>query len=189
MVERAPRRLRRVALAFAVLLAGTAPAAAQSRAAAEPDVKAAFVYQFGKFVDWPADALDGVEQLTICVVGDAAFAATLDGTLRDKTLHERRVAVRAAEAHDGLRDCHVLFIAAPASAEIPAILDAADRRPILTIADRGELVAAGVMIDFVRDGARLRFAINIGAAQRAGLTMSSQLLKLAVTVVHDAPSP
>lgn len=181
-------RRRRLLLAAALLVAGAAPAA-EPRAAAEPEVKAAFVYQFGKFVDWPAEALASADQLTICVVGDAAFAATLVEVLRDKSLHDRPLAVRAAAAHDGLADCHIVFIAAAASPELPAILEATAQRPILTIADRGELVAAGVMIDFVRDGARLRFAINVGATQRAGLTMSSQLLKLAVTVVHDSPAP
>jgi hypothetical protein len=186
MVGALGRRTRRVLLWLGAATACVAPAAAQPRTAAEPEVKAAFVYQFGKYVDWPAGALDQARQLQVCVIGDDAFGATLDATLRDKTLHERPLAVRAAGAHDRFADCHILFVAAGARGELPTILATADARPILTIGEHGTRTGGGCMIDLMRDGARLRFAVNAAAARRAGLTISSQLLKLAISVVSES---
>lgn len=185
MVATLAARIRRIALPC---LAGLAVCALESAARAdggEPEVKAAFVYQFGTYVEWPPAALANASQLLVCVVGDAPFSLVLDESFRHKRLHARALTVRPASAHDSLLDCHIVFIAAAARPEMPTILAAIDRQPVLTIVDHGAVRGGGAMIEFVRDGDRLRFAVNAVAAQRAGLVISSQLLKLAIGVANE----
>ena len=186
MVPTLAARLRRIVLlCLAVLAAATMPSPARA-GAEEDDVKAAFVYQFGTYVEWPAAALANASRLLVCVVGDDTFSGALDKSFRDKRLHARPLAVRPASAHEPLLDCHILFVAAAARPELPTMLATVDRRPILTIADDCAVRGGGAMIEFVHQDNRLRFAVNTAVAQRAGLTISSQLLKLAVGVASES---
>jgi hypothetical protein len=185
MVSAAPS-LRCAVLALIAVAPFSGVALAQPRPASEAEVKAAFVYHFGKYVEWPAEAMKGRERMAICVLGDDAFARTLESALRTKTIHEKPVAVRRVAAAGRFDGCQILFIGDAAAERLPSVLDAVRGQPILTVGNTAQLAAAGAMIGFTFEQDKVRFLINASAVERGGLKISSQVMKLAVTVV-DPP--
>ena len=148
-------------------------AAAESDVAAEATIKAAFVYNFAKFIEWQSDALTGVR---ICLAGvDSDLAATVAG-LEGKTVQTRTVSVKREIRATDLDVCQILLVG---SGGRPVAEAARGKAGLLTVSDIKGFAAAGGIIElFVEDG-RMRFEINTRAARRAGLHISSQLLKLA----------
>jgi hypothetical protein len=150
-----------------------------ARAFAEPveeyRLKAAFLYNFAKFVEWPIADRD---RFTICVVGADGVAEELAGVVAGKQVAELPVAVERVAA-DAPAGCQILFVTAAAEAE-----DAARRAGagVLTVGEGPDFAARGGMIAFTQEENRLRFEINKRAAQEAGLQVSSKLLKLASSV-------
>lgn len=178
------RRLA-ITLIAATLAAGAASAGARPGPLpySEYEVKAAFVYNFAKFVDWPAEALGQPgEAMNVCVLGEDPFGGILDRTLRDKTVHGRALQIRRLRGVGDLQSCHVIFISAVESRHLPNILEILWGSPVLTIGETPEFGRAGGIINFVIEDSRVRFEINAGAAARAGLGISSKLLDLARVV-------
>jgi hypothetical protein len=168
----------RVALLL-LLLAGTATA---NDTLGEYQVKGAFLFNFVKFVEWPADALgEPGEPLTICVIGNNPFGTTLK-ELEGKTVKGRPVKVREITAAAEAEGCQELFISATTQGEVAAILANLPDEPILTVSDNQRFSRAGGMIQFLTTDAGIRFEVNNGAAKEAGLKISSMLLRLALTV-------
>jgi hypothetical protein len=169
-----------VAVAAAVLAvtAPAPPARGQPSAPSEYELKAAFLYNFAKFVDWPDTALGG-DVFCIGIVGSDPFGTHIDAMLRDKTVHDRRLVIRRFATPDDAASCQLLFFAG----------DGPDARAagsgVLTVVEAPDVKAAGAVIGFAMDGNKLRFVVDAGAAERHGLKVSSQLLKLAVRVVKD----
>lgn len=146
----------------------------------EYQVKAAYLYNFGKFIRWPAASGKG-DSFAICVLGRDPFGSTLDATLAGETIDGRKVtAVRMARAQDAA-ECRILFISSSESGRLNEVL-AALGKGVLTVSDMPHFAEHGGMIQFVLEGDRVRFEVNLGAAQRAGLSPSSELLKVATTV-------
>jgi hypothetical protein len=169
--------LRRV---FLLLLAFAGPAFAQEPAPLEYDLKAAFLYNFVKFVEWPPDAFAGPRSpLTICVYGQDPFGDSLDGVVRGETLGERGLLVQRPEGLDDLRDCRVLFVSRSERQRLPEILSRVEGAPVLTVGETDGFLRAGGMIDFVLEDNKVRFLINQDAAERSRLRISSKLLRLA----------
>ena len=136
-------------------------------------VKAAYLFNFARFVDWPADAQNG--PLTICVAGRAVFGDVLEETLRGEMVNGRAVTTRVLlEPQPG---CHILFV--PRGAAATAYIRAAQGRPVLTVGETPDFIALGGIANFILEGNNVRFEINAGAADRAGLRISSRLLRLA----------
>jgi hypothetical protein len=166
-----------------VLLVLGAAATDVSRARAdsvdEARLQAAFVAKFPAFVQWPASAFDGRGALTICVCRSERAAAYLRELVAGEQVGGRPLAVRAVEAASQLSGCHVLFVPEPADARLVAAVGA---RPVLTIGLQRDFLEAGGIIALHRDDRRLRFDVDRDAAVRAGLQLSSQLLRLAVSV-------
>lgn len=164
------------------LMLGLASATMRAQTASEPALKAAFLYNFARFAEWPADAAAG--PLTICVIGDAAIADALDGTVKGRTIDNREVAVSRVKP-EGLRACHVLYVAGVDPIRAQQIVDELKSAPVLTVSD-GEVFAknGGIAGVFVEQG-KMRFAINVEAAQQARLRISSRLLSLAKIVRDD----
>jgi hypothetical protein len=137
-------------------------------------VKAAFILNFVRYVDWPEDAL-GTGPLTICVAGRNPFGNALVETVQGETVGNRPLAVRVIlEPEPG---CHAMFI--PAESAVGAYLRATRLMPVLTIGESGDFISQGGMINFVLDGANVRFAIDQQAVERSGLRVSSRLMRLA----------
>lgn len=169
-------RLRLAALASALLFAG--PAAAQT----EYQVKGAMLYNIARFVDWPR-ARRGQTAVQLCVLGTDPFGRDLDAfdgrPIGQGVLKIRRVA-RTEDA--GL--CNMLFVPSAEAARLPGVLGALRGRPVLTISESPGGAEKGAVLNLILEQNHVRFEINIDAAQRSGLTISSQLLKLA-RITHD----
>ncbi len=173
-----------LALAATWLLAGEARAVPPQ--ATETGVKSAFLYKFTHFAEWPAEALgsDGAP-IAMCVLGRDPLAEVLEKAVRGRKARERPLVVRRVEGASGVTGCHVLFIGWSQSAKLDRILGRLARQPTLTVGDAAGFAHRGGMINLTKQGNRVRLEINRRAAERAGIQLSSQLLKLADLVGED----
>jgi hypothetical protein len=167
-----------------VLLAGLflLPGVAAAQTAAEYDIKAAFLYNFTKFVDWPASAFPDAGTLKVCVLGDDPFGHSLQ-SVNGEAVGNRKLKVVRTDSPAKPSDCQVLFISRSERARVPQVLAAVKDSPVLTVGDTPGLVDQGVSINFTLEGSKVRFEINTDAADKAGLKISSKLLQLAKRVV------
>ncbi len=172
------RNISWVLLACLLVLGGVAFADRPS----EYQVKAAYLYNFGKFVNWPADA-GATSEFDVCVLGSDPFGALLDATVSDSTINGKRVVARRIARAQDAAGCRVVFIASSESPRLSSDLAVLSRLHVLTVSDNPHFLARGGMIQFVFEGDRVRFAVNLTAAQEAGLTLSSELLKVATKVI------
>ena len=171
-------RCRRFLIASAIA-ASQIVVSAQRPPAAASDIKAAYLYQFGRYVEWPT-ALD---DLTVCVVGDEAVASALQTLSRGDTGAGRVVVRRGPIAGTSDAACRIVFIGRD-EPDTAALLKALDGKPTLAVGDDPAFLRGGGMIAFIPQGPKIRFSVNLGAAQAAHLRVSSQLLKLAVDVIR-----
>lgn len=178
----APIVVSRATLLVLVLLIPALTGRAQD-APSEYQVKAAYLFNFLKFVEWPENAFgDPLAPMVIGVVGDDPFGNALPQVVIGKTVQGRDVVVRIYRAGEDLRGAHILFIGSSERKKLPAILSSLHGSAALTVADMEGFLDLGGMIQFVPENNRVRFAINVEAARRARLKMSSKLLSLAKTV-------
>lgn len=183
-------RLCRLLAAVVSAVIWTAAAASDAKPAPLPkpteyQVKAAYLYNFGKFIRWPASTGKN-SSFAICVLGRDPFGPTLDATLAGESIDGQKVtAARPARAQDAA-ECRILFISSSESGRLNETLAALDKANVLTVSDMPHFTERGGMIQFVLEGDRVRFEVNLPVAQRAGLTLSSELLKVA-TAVRTAP--
>jgi YfiR/HmsC-like len=176
---------RRASLAAALACALIA-APAQAGGPSEHQVKAAFLYNFANFVEWPDGALGPAgSPLKVCVVGTDPFGGTLDEAFRDQVVQGRRVQIGRGPTLAAVGRCHILFLSQSEQGRWPALLKELGNTPTLTVADAPPLVRQGGMVNFVIEAKRVRFEINRGAAEHAGLRISSKLLALARIVESD----
>jgi len=163
-------------------LACFAPSFADAQASGEYQVKAAFLYNFAKFVEWPESAFpEPGMPFAICVIGDDLFGGALDG-LRAKTVKNRKVVVKRISGPSETGGCHVLFISQADEDRVNDLLLSLKGRPALVVGDTERFVRRGGMIGFFMERNKVVFEINENAAKKAGLQISSQLLKLSRTV-------
>ncbi len=145
----------------------------------EYQVKAAYLYNFAKFVEWPASAFSAPDApLVIGVYGDDPFGPALDALVRDKTVKGRRCVIRRSVRMRDLRTSHVVFVGASPEPVAQALREL-DGTSVLTVGESPRLLDEGGIVAFSVDDGRVVFAIHVGAAARAHLTISSQLLRLA----------
>ena len=165
------------ALIGGVLLSATA----RADGLAENEVKAGFILNFARYTEWPAASLAGKE-LVICSPAALPLSGKLE-LLQGRQVQGRDVRVRAPARPGEWRECHVLFIPGSEAHGLDVVRRTAGELPLLTIGDSEGFVQAGGMIGMHPVGSRIRFDVNNGAAQRAGLKFSSQMLKLATEVL------
>jgi hypothetical protein len=168
--------------ALALLLSAFATALLPPAGAAGPteyEVKAAFLYNFARFVEWPRDAPGGDGAFLVTVLGRDPFGSVLDDTLRGKTIDGKRVVVRRALGFEDVGRSHILFISDSEKDRLPEILKRIDAAPVLTVGEMSQFAERGGVIRFKLDQERIRLEINVAAAERSKLRISSQLLKLA----------
>ncbi len=171
----------RVGIGFVILLASV-PAVSQAKPS-EYAVKAAYLYNFGKFVKWPADSKPGRNaNFSICVLGQDPFGTSLDATVEGENISGKPVVVRRVTSAREGSSCNMLYISPSERGRLPEILAAVGKDSTLTVSDMPEFIQRGGMIEFVMDSGRVRFQINLEAAQAAGLNLSSELLKVAMNV-------
>ncbi len=182
----APRRAVGIAL-LALTLVG--PAMAQSAppsAASERSVKAAYIYRFLNYVEWPSTILAPTDPLIIGVLGADDVASELEQVIRNRTGDERPIAVRRFGPNDTWSGVHVLFVGHDMAARVQQVIKALHDRSVLTISDAEGAAERGFVIGFVPVDARLRFEVNADAAERSGLKLSSRLLTVALRVRSGA---
>lgn len=163
----------------------TSQVLAQQQRPTEYQVKAAYLFNFGKFVEWPdkPEPPKG-EPFEICVLGDDPFGAALDATVTGATIHGKDVAAKRIAKPEQGGDCKVLFISVSEGGHLPEVLSALGKMNVLTVSDISQFSQRGGMIQFVRDGDRVRFEVNLANVEGAGLNLSSELLKVAVRVTR-----
>ena len=167
-----------IAAAIAALSAPVG-AHAQDRAM-EYAVKAAYLYKFAPFVEWPPRAFASASSsLQLCVLGRDPFGAALDRAVRGQRVDGHPVAVRRLQRVDASSGCHILYLGASSGQTAAEALRAVQGSPTLTVADNG--AGPGAIIRFVVSGNRVRFDIDTAAAAAAGVTISSKLLSLATS--------
>lgn len=165
-----------------LLLLAAVPSAlhAQPLTAGEDDVKAAFLYRFGSFIEWPATAFaDADSSFVIVVAGADAVAEKLAAITAQRTVHGRRVVVRRASRVDQVGAPQVLFIGTEARHSFDALVATLAGTPVLIVTEIEGAVARGSMIDLVVDDDRVRFDVAPATAAAHGLTVSSRVLAIA----------
>lgn len=145
----------------------------------EYSVKAAFIYNFAKFVEWPPESLEGDKPFVIGVLGQDPFNNALDETVLGKTVLEKKITVKHFSRIEDALTCHILYISDSEKNNLTEIIKRLDRLPVLTVSDVGQFAERGGMIQLVKEQNRVRIAINTTATNQVGLKPSSQLLKLA----------
>ena len=156
--------------------------------ASERSVKAAFLYKFTEYVDWPATPATRDRPFTIGVLGSGAFADELLRMTEDRTVDRRSIRVRRVSPSDAVEDLQVLFIAAEQRARLSELLSPVRGRPILTVTESEGALADGSIINFTVAGDRVRFEISLDAAQASQLKLNSRLLAVAQSI-HQSPQP
>ncbi len=177
------------ALATGVLaaLAVSTLAPAAEPEAGEYEIKAAFIYNFARYVEWPeGNGPDSGEVFIIGVLGDDPFGELLDEIARTETIGDKPIVIRRFDTIDDYTPCHILFIAASEQDHLPTIVETLADSPVLLMGDTAGFAREGVAVNFVIERGKVRFEINPAAIARAGLKISSKLLRLATIVAEDA---
>jgi len=175
-----------VALAsLLALAAGTASLAqtADDARVTEDSVKAAYLYKFASYVDWPdSPGEDREESFRIGVLGAQNLADELETITTGRVVDGRSVVVRQLRSSDSIDDLHILFVGRDEAGRLDRLLAPARMRPILTVTDSGDALTAGSIINFLVQDERVRFEISLFEAEQSGLRLDSRLLAVARTV-------
>lgn len=182
-------RRRTAAAALLALLAAVATGAGAQPS--EDEVKAAFLYSFTKFVEWPERSLGPADApFAFCLLGESPLGEPLEEAVLGKRVRGRPAVVRRTSELAELGECGLLFVGRSEAGRVPEIVAALRDRPVLTVGDHQGFVGAGGMVELVLRERRVQFRIDQSAAARAGLTVSAKLLGLAERVlVADRGAP
>ena len=176
---------RTLALLWCVLFAASTLSADQPKPS-EYQVEAVYLLNFAKFVEWPAQAASAEEPFNICVLGQYPFGAALDKTVAGESIDGRKVVVRRFSKPQETLSCRILFISLSEEARLAEILKTLDKASILTVSNVPKFSQHGGMIQFVVEANKIRFEVNLTSAERARLTLSSELLKVATAVSRSS---
>jgi hypothetical protein len=173
--------LSRSALLFFLLAVGNLTAHAQiSR---EYQLKAAFLYNFVQFTEWPTNAFaDSNSPLVIGILGTDPFGSILDETVRGEHVHGRPFNLQRWRTMEEIQTCHILFVSQSEDQRLEKILEFMRGKPVLTVSDIENAAHRGAMIRFVTESNRIRLRINLDAVNAANLKVSSKLLRAAELV-------
>ena len=154
----------------------------------EYKVKAAFLFNFVKFVEWPVGTFRrSNEQIVICILGEDPFGRSLEDTVASRTIEGRSLVVRHIPNIKRAAGCHVLFVSFAENKRSEPMLGELKMPGILTIGESGVTGEGGVIINFKLDGGKVRFEINVQTAERGNLRISPLLLNLAHIVDSNPP--
>jgi hypothetical protein len=153
----------------------------------EPALKAAFLYNFVKFTDWPAEAAPSDAAVRLCVLGDEAVEAALEQTVKSHQVGGRSLTVVRVNVDDALSPCRVLYVTGLDRHRLTQLLERIKAAPVFTVSDVDGFAALGGVGQLFVENGKMRFALNPTSAQRAGLRLSSKLLALAKIVKDESP--
>jgi YfiR/HmsC-like len=181
------RLSRLLVISIALVLLSSACLPAQQSNPGEYEVKAVYLYDFAKFVTWPANVTTAGE-FTICVLGVDPFGATLDAITAGERINGKKIAINRIAKPQEAVSCHILFISSSEESQLKEILATLDKTSVLTVSDISQFTRRGGMIQFVVEANKVRFEVNVTSAERGGLVLSSQLLKVAINVRRGSPA-
>ncbi len=157
--------------------------------ASEREVKAAMLFSFTKFVEWPADSFHQASApLGICLLGRDPFGPLLDRLVADRSVAGHPIHVKRFHHTADTKGCHVLYIGSSESKHVEEALEAMPGAAVLTVSDTEHFTRRGGVVGFVMEDNKVRFEVNLNAAGRARLRISARLLKLARDVQNGAPA-
>lgn len=170
------------------LAAETGAESPLAAAHSEGEIESAMLYNFTKFVEWPARALGASgTPVVVGVLGNDRLFPVLEAMLRNKTFYGHPIAVHRLDSSADMNSCAVLLVGASDPKAIARIVQSVGRSPVLTIGECVQFSRLGGVIAFIPEGSRIRFEINLDAAERAGLQVSSKLLRLAAVWRENPP--
>jgi hypothetical protein len=167
------------ALLLVTVVASVATTDGQAQTAAEADVKAAFLFNFARFVTWPVDDLHAGSALVVCVAGDPGVAQALETLVKDRTIDGHGLSVRrvGTEVLDGT--CHVLYIGGLDAVRSLRLAQTLSTGAVLTVSDADHFADRGGVAQLIHENGRMTFALNVDSAQEKRLQVSAKLLGLA----------
>ena len=158
---------------------------AQQSPPTEYQIKAAFLFNFAKFVRWPSAAFaGGTSPIVIGILGENPFHDDLARMIQNKTIDDHPLLVKEFHSPADAANCHILFISTSEKNRLPEIIKGLKGRSVLTVGEMEHFTESGGMINLVLESARIRFEINNEAATSAGLKISSKLLALSLRPSH-----
>lgn len=164
----------------AVLLLAVRTSAQPIQSAPEERIKAAYLYNFAAYVEWPEGTLDAADSsLTVGIVGDESLADELERIVAGRSVHGRRLEVRRVAAADSLAGLHILFIASNEAETLTQLVAEAQPNSILVVTESDDALASGSVINFRLIDQRVRFEVSLDAADKSRLSISSRLLAVA----------
>ena len=179
---------RRYILCGCLLLAGgnSRPAAAETVPFREYEIKAAFLFNFAQFIEWPEQAFtNATAPFVIGVIGDISdnrFGHVLNQIMQGETIGGRRIILKLPRQFDELAGCHILFIGRSEQARLPQILNLVNHTGVLTVGETDSFMRLGGIINFITRDNKVRFELHLDNAARAGLKIDAKLLKVAQVV-------
>jgi hypothetical protein len=177
------RRSTAAVLAAAFLLCSSI---GRAQDVTESSLKAAFIYSFAKFTEWPQDVLPSTATFSACVLGDGQIRDALERTVKGRLLLGRGISVSQVAPDGKLRSCHLLYVSRVTPAQMAAIVAAVRGTPVLTISDVDDFVRQGGIAQMFVESGKMRFDLNLEVAKQSRLDLSSKLLILAAHV-HEGP--
>jgi hypothetical protein len=175
-------------LLCAAVLDGSSAGAAEDPSALEQRVKAAFLYQFASYVEWPSQAFAQADTpVTIAVMGAETLAADLKQLVTGRNVGGRPLAVKQVRPGDSLAGVHILFIGGAESGRLAQLVQMPKPRPVLTVTESDGALSQGSMINFIIVDRRVRFEVGLDSAEKNGLRLSSRLLAVAQQVKTGTP--
>jgi hypothetical protein len=170
-------------------LAAALPARPQAAPSVEYQVKAAFLFNFAKFIEWPQDAFANEKTpINLCVFRHDPFGGALEEVIREKAINNRGLLAERINDLSELKACQLVFVSGREEKQLPEILNSLKKTSALVVGESADFAENGGAVQFFLENNKLRFAINVDAIQRARLQASSKLLALA-RIVHDKDHP
>jgi hypothetical protein len=181
--------LRNLALRLAVVaLAMAVHGNAEASVTDEYQVKAAFLYNFTKFVEWPTGALGAPGSIAICVLGQNPFGGVLEDTVSGKNVDGKTFVVRRVSDGKAAALCQILFVSSSERMRLGAILGELRTAHVLTVGESDGFIEEGGIVNLKLDSGKIQIQISINAAEQAGLHISSKLLSLAQIIRKPVPA-
>lgn len=172
----------RVLISVLLLFASAIPTRAQiAEEFPEYQLKAAFLYNFAKYIHWPSNTA-AKSPLTIGVLGDDPFGTLLPATIAGKTVNDHSLKLKYLKRDDPIADVDILFVSRSERERVPSVLAGLQGKSVLTVADMDRFGQQGGMINLILVGKSVRFEMNVEAIERAGLKVNSKLGNLGIVV-------
>lgn len=172
-----------------LLLCLLSSSAVQAQDVTEPSLKAAFIYNFAKFTEWPLDVLPATASFTACVLSDGPVSDALERTVKGRQLAGRSISVSRVALNGPLRTCHLLYVSGVTAAQVSAIVAIVKGAPVLTISDIDDFAPLGGIAHVFVENGRMRFDLNVDRAKLSRLQLSSKLMTLASRLYDGSGTP